>query len=132
MKMEYKHKEAFCLMNYICEDCKHHEVIWNSRDGVTPFGTACPSCGSGSLLHVFFRSDMCVPDHKLNTFQKYWRDGTPEEAKAILRRRYKRMAARGYFEDYENEEDFINEVLADSHEFQKGWPMLDIYLGEGI
>lgn len=126
----YKHKEAFCLMNYICEDCKHHEVIWNSRDGVTPFGTSCPSCGSGSLMHVYFRSDIHVSDHKLNKFQKYWRDGTDKEARAILHHRYNNKAFQEYFEDYKNEEDFIIEVLKDNHEFQKGWPILDIYLGD--
>jgi len=40
----HRHVEAFCLMHYAC-DCGHHEVIWNSRDGVTPFTAPCPSCG---------------------------------------------------------------------------------------
>ena len=34
--MAHNHKEAYMLMNYRCE-CGHHELIWNSRDGVTPF-----------------------------------------------------------------------------------------------
>lgn len=127
--MKYKHREAYCLMNYKCEDCKHYEVIWNSRDGVTPFGTACPSC-SGSLMHVYFFSDKCVPDHKLNKFQKYWRDGTLEEAKMILKHRCIDFRAQGYDMGGVDDETFIEEVLADGHEFQKGWPRLDIYLGE--
>lgn len=124
---KFNHKEAFCLMNYMCEDCKHREVIWNSRDGVTPFGTTCPSCGS-SLMHVYFRSDKFVPDHKLNKYQKFWRDGTPEEARAILIKRCKDFKEQGY-DTGVDDETFIKEVLKDNHEFQKGWPKLDINLG---
>jgi hypothetical protein len=32
----YQHAEAFCLMVYVAED-GDAELIWNSRDGVTPF-----------------------------------------------------------------------------------------------
>lgn len=32
-----KHGEAFCLMQYEADDHSETEVIWNSRDGVTPF-----------------------------------------------------------------------------------------------
>ena len=38
---EYKHAEAFCLMKYRCEKCGQAEVVWNSRDGVTPFIINC-------------------------------------------------------------------------------------------
>ena len=81
---EYRHKEAFCLMWYFCSECAHHERIWNSRDGVTPFGTACTSCG-GMLRHVDFDLDECVPEYKPHRGQRVWRDGTPGEAEAIMR-----------------------------------------------
>ena len=34
---KYLHGEAFMLMNYESTDGKVKEVLWNSRDGVTPF-----------------------------------------------------------------------------------------------
>lgn len=126
---EYEHKEAFCLMNYKCEECKHHEVIWNSRDGVTPFGTSCPSCGR-SLTHVYFRSDKCVPDHQLNKYQKFWRDGTESEAIQILYKRCKDFREQGYDMGDRTDEGFIKDVIDEGHEFQKGWPFLDTYMGD--
>lgn len=33
---KYKHAEAFMHMNYVSKDGSHI-IIWNSRDGVTPF-----------------------------------------------------------------------------------------------
>lgn len=45
--MARNHKEAYLLMNYRCE-CGHHELIWNSRDGVTPFTLSCPNCGQAA------------------------------------------------------------------------------------
>jgi hypothetical protein len=34
---KHNHGEAFALMTYRCDAGCHTEVIWNSRDGVTPF-----------------------------------------------------------------------------------------------
>lgn len=58
---DYKFCEAFCLMWYAC-DCGHRERFWNSRDGITPFGTSCPSCG-GVMNHVQWPLDTLAPDH---------------------------------------------------------------------
>lgn len=33
----HNHSEAYCLMIYRSDDLTQEEVIWNSRDGVTPF-----------------------------------------------------------------------------------------------
>jgi hypothetical protein len=88
-----KHAEAFYLMRYECggrldlndraprnrsPGCGHHEIMWNSRDGVTPFGTQCPSCG-GDLLHTAFGSDRYAPGHKPHIGQRVWRGGTRAE-----------------------------------------------------
>lgn len=79
----HRHVEAFCLMQYQCKDCGHHEVFWNSRDGVTPFCTACPSCGEPSLYHVNFWSDRYAPDHKPHKGQRIWLSMTKERALAL-------------------------------------------------
>lgn len=123
------HGEAFCLMWYECKSrmCGHRERIWNSRDGVTPFGMTCPSCGGHELYHAYFGSDKYAPDHQLRDGQRFWRDGTPDEAEAYIRRRIEAM--RG---DYpctpEKEAELIRLARSgESHEFQKGWPMLDTH-----
>lgn len=79
------HKEAFALMWYACV-CGHQERYWNSRDGVTPFGTCCPSCGGSSLLHVRWREDKVDPHHAPHRGQRIWVDMTREQAKAIAER----------------------------------------------
>lgn len=121
------HKEAFCLMWYACH-CGHKERIWNSRDGVTPFGCQCPSCGA-VMQHVNWQSDKPAPDHKLLRGQRFWRDGTPDEAEAIMRNRIARAKGSGL----EPTPEIAAELIAlarsesDDSEFPKGWPMLDIH-----
>lgn len=44
MESKYKHAEAYCLMKYKCEKCGKTEILWNSRDGVTPFMIKCEKC----------------------------------------------------------------------------------------
>jgi hypothetical protein len=93
------HKEAFCLMWYACK-CGHRERIWNSRDGVTPFGCTCPSC-AGIMDHVNWRDDEPAPNHKLTVGQRFWRDGTPNEAEAIMRRRLEKVKGTRWEADAE-------------------------------
>lgn len=125
----HSHGEAFMLMNYAC-DCGHRETIWNSRDGVTPFGMNCPSCGGATLRHVDWQRDVYAPDHKPHKGQRFWRDGTPDEAEAIMRRRIEMMKDK-YPLEPERAERLIRESRegADSSEFRKGWPMLDQHNG---
>lgn len=120
----HQHGEAFMLMQYACKDCGHRETIWNSRDGVTPFGCSCPSCGK-TLLHTEWQRDVYAPNHKLNKGQGFWRDGTPDEAEAIMRRRIEQMRDK-YPCTPEKEAELIKMARegGDSGEFQKGWPML--------
>lgn len=132
----HHHVEAFCLMWYACGHCGHAERIWNSRDGVTPFGTQCPSCGpsqnAGSVLkHVAWNLDEYAPNHKPHRWQKFWRDGTPDEAEAFMRQRIARFRGTQYERSAEASAELIRQARAgEIHEFQQGWPMLDIQLGE--
>lgn len=53
----FRHAEAFHLMHYRCE-CGNHEMLWNSRDGVTPFTVPCDACNDPmGLCHVDFHLD---------------------------------------------------------------------------
>jgi len=62
MPQKYQNAEAFCLMRYRCEKCNHVEVLWNSRDGVTPFVIGCVKCGKPAK-HVDWKLDRRVPDY---------------------------------------------------------------------
>jgi hypothetical protein len=123
------HKEAFCLMWYACK-CGHRERIWNSRDGVTPFGCLCPSC-AGTMSHVEWHSDTSAPNHKLTIGQRFWRDGTPDEAEAIMRRRIEKAKGTQWEPTPEVVETLIKNARdeSDESEFRKGWPTLDRYDG---
>lgn len=57
----YKHREAFCLMLYFCEDCHTYEYIWNSRDGVTPFIITCQKCNKYAK-HEMWNDDLYLPN----------------------------------------------------------------------
>lgn len=57
-----KYSTAYCLMAYQCSE-GHKEIIWNSRDGVTPFIIRCRKCTNNSQ-HVEWENDTYVPDHK--------------------------------------------------------------------
>lgn len=118
------HGEAFMLMWYECS-CGHRERIWNSRDGVTPFGCGCPSCG-GTMKHRYFGADEYAPKYNLLTGQRFWRDGTPDEAEAIMRRRIEKLRDN-YPLNPGDEERLISEARSgEGNEFKAGWPMLDL------
>jgi len=120
----HRHMEAFCFMTYACEKCFHRERIWNSRDGVTPFGTTCPECGAYSMTHAEWQNDYYAPDAKLEPGALFWRDGTPAEAEQIIRKRIERAKGTPYEVKVEAAGEFISKLLKDG-DFQAGWPKLD-------
>ena len=124
--MRHQHAEAFNIMAYRCDLCAVTELVWNSRDGVTPFCIGCSSCGAGEANHANWGLDVYAPDHRPLKGQRYFRDGLRAEARAIMRARLE----KGRDTSYEVPEDewpaFIDECLSDDEhgEFQRGWPML--------
>lgn len=141
----HQHGEAFCLMEYVCTGtvdysrgalaggrlprtagCGHREIYWNSRDGVTPFGMQCPSCG-GDLNHMNWNRDVYAPDHKPHQGQGIWRDGTPDEAERFMRWRIAQSKGTEYEVTPEREAKLIeyarNPPEGEPSEFQRGWPM---------
>lgn len=91
---EHRHKEAFCLMWYACR-CGHREQFWNSRDGVTPFGLQCPSCGSLDFHHVDFFRDRYAPNHAPHPGQRVWVDMSLARAESIAKQRIQMAKDRG-------------------------------------
>ena len=122
--VEHDHGEAYKLMGYRCA-CGHQETIWNSRDGVTPFSLGCPSCGQMTLQHINWRRDIFAPNHKLHRGQRYFRDGTSDEAEKIMCRRIERMTGLHPLSPDEAQNLIAKARSGELSEFQRGWPMLD-------
>lgn len=129
-KCRHQHGEAFCLMWYHCDKCGHTERVWNSRDGVTPFGMGCTSCGGPSLQHWRWELDEYAPEHELRDGQRFWRDGTVEEARASLERRFAHFEKIGQPTPLDVRASMLTDLekpSKDRWEFKDGWPYLDIH-----
>lgn len=105
-------------MWYACK-CGHQERIWNSRDGVTPFCTMCPSCGSpndvGSLQHVRWRDDVYAPDHKPAPGQRVWIDMTRAAAEIYAAARMSEAEKQGYVFDDRRHASLVSSILGKDH-----------------
>jgi hypothetical protein len=86
--MSYAHAEAFCLMRYLADDGSgEDEVIWNARDGVTPFVISLRS--GKTAIHVGWRNDECAPDFVPPPGSRMFVDLTPERARQHAERNVK-------------------------------------------
>jgi hypothetical protein len=79
-KNGHQHPEAFALMTYASRDGRIKEVIWNSRDGVTPFCVTALD-GETELTHVNWQGDIYAPDWVPPLGSRMFVDLTPERAK---------------------------------------------------
>ncbi len=73
---EQIHAEAYCLMRYRDVVTGAIEVLWNSRNGVTPF--IIGSRQGNEARHVDFNLDACRPHHVPNFGDRIFVDATPE------------------------------------------------------
>jgi hypothetical protein len=90
----YAHPEAYMLMQYSSDDGEICERLWNSRDGVTPFGTR--SRDGVELRHVNWQDDQYRPYHAhtgLRVGDRVFVDMDSEHAGEIARRRVAWMRA---------------------------------------
>jgi hypothetical protein len=74
----YNHAEAYCHMTYRTDDGLENVVIWNSRDGVTPF--VIPWHGK-QARHVNWTADRPDPDYQPQPGDLVFVDLTPERAR---------------------------------------------------
>lgn len=134
----HAHGEAFALMQYECQSrsnpfgskvgCGNVEIIWNSRDGVTPFGVDCRACG-GEATHVRWAQDVYAPDHTPELGSRMFVDLTPDRRRSLARK-----TAERYWETYPpSREQFatvddLAEMLG-SHEVTPGEPDLIVVAG---
>ena len=105
-----RHGEAYCLMAYRCTKCGKEEVIWNSRDGVTPFIIGCRWCG-GEAQHVRWEADAYAPCHRAAPGKRIFVDMTPEKARLYANRRFDRAKGTPYELPESEREEFIARCL---------------------
>lgn len=87
-----KHVEAFCLMKYRAEHRQLEEIVFNSRDGVTPFKITMRDGTPGT--HVDWRGDIYAPDHIPAVGDRIFVDLTAERAAQIARENAERIWQR--------------------------------------
>lgn len=87
---EYKHAEAFCVMQYASDDGTITETLWNSRDGVTPFMLISKD-GKTTMRHVNWANDKFDPEFKPPSGSRYFADLTKEQAKKYAKDILKRQ-----------------------------------------
>jgi hypothetical protein len=120
---EYNHPEAFCLMKYCCQECGCEEILWNSRDGVTPFCIPCRECG-GDMFHIDWRSDERATEYIPVHGQRIFVD-MPEELKApIARQRMSSMDGTKFEKTGKSRKALLDELI---HDFNIGEPWIIIW-----
>lgn len=81
----HDHAEAFCLMQYKDEVTGEVEIIWNSRDGVTPFAIQSPA--GNEARHVNWDADQYAPDHVPRIGERIFMDRTEEDARRLAEKK---------------------------------------------
>lgn len=81
-------------MTYRSDDGTQEEVIWNSRDGVTPF--VITSRSGKEMSHVDWRSDQCIPNYKPQVGERVFVDLTYEKALEYAQRNLAKYASMGW------------------------------------
>lgn len=80
---KHQHGEAFRIMTYECKKCGFKELIWNSRDGVTPFCLVCPRCGNWAQEHVDWSKDVYAPHYEPPKGARIFVDLSPKKCKKL-------------------------------------------------
>lgn len=109
----YQHAEAFCLMKYATKDGSEVEWIWNSRDGVTPFGVM-NRARTQELFHVAWELDRCLPNYQPLPGERIFIDLTRERAEHFARRRIERYWDDGEYpmsRTFKTQEQALTELL---------------------
>lgn len=110
--MAHQFKEAFCLMYYENAETKLGFVVWNSRNGVTPFNV---HEDGKEYQHNHWGMDRPVTNQVyinesiLKKGQRIFRDVTAEEAKQFAIKRL--QSAKGTAYEVEEGSDRWNELL---------------------
>lgn len=119
MDSEYNYAEAYCLMTYRCEKCGCTEVLWNSRDGVTPFIINCEKC-NGQMQHTDWNEDKRVENYIPKIGQRVFIDMPLDYYKIFCRVRAKQIK-----DNVEGNTDPLQKIYKDLlKEYRKGEPYI--------
>jgi hypothetical protein len=129
-KHGYQHPEAFCLMTYASKDYKIVELIWNSRDGVTPFmvpprEVAGPITFDNMLQHTDWHRDIRLLEYRPVPGERYFVDLTPERKRQFLSERVSKNWNTGnspFSANFATPEDAVEALFEE--EFRPGEPDL--------
>ncbi|NGO50482.1 hypothetical protein [Allomesorhizobium camelthorni] len=88
--------EAFMLMKYAGK-AGEVEWLWNSRDGVSPFGVSTGS-GGGIMNHADWREDVFVPNFVPPIGMRIFVDLTMDKALVSARKRVSESWDRGQYQ----------------------------------
>jgi hypothetical protein len=78
----YVHAEAYALMRYKSDDGLDEEIIWNSRDGVTPFVITLRS--GKQATHVDWNGDFPFPNYQPPLGSRMFVDLTEKRARSMV------------------------------------------------
>lgn len=112
---EHKHVEAFNLMKYLSDDGTEEEIIWNSRDGVTPFVVSLRS--GKSATHVDWVRDVYSPDFDPPVGSRVFVDLTLEAARRYAEKRteqYWRTNAFGCRQMYKTKDQMVDALVTET------------------
>jgi hypothetical protein len=77
----YKHAEAYMLMLYTSKGGTRNELIWNSRDGVTPF--IVRGFSGEELTHASFKKDVRIERLLPPVGMRIFVDLSPKRAREV-------------------------------------------------
>lgn len=127
-KQPFNHKEAFCLMKY--RDAHgNEEIIWNSRDGVTPF--IVRNKQGNEAQHVDWNRDVFAPNHTPAIGDRIFVDLTRERAREIALRRVETWWDGGenvppMSEYYDSKEEAIESIIAGMYQGGESVDLIEI------
>jgi len=79
------------------------------------------------MVHGEWSLDVYAPNHQLHEGQRFWRDGTLEEAAAMVQHRFSMVPSR-QVPSIEKQACMLADVRAGKWaEFAPGWPQLDMH-----
>lgn len=123
----FNHTEAFCLMTYASEDRTIIEVLWNSRDGVTPFCILNAVGGQVELQHVNWRQDSYLRYNVPDVGSRVFIDATIEDHTAS----YAKFVERHWieskmFDRYETKKEAIRTLAQHTFDSSPGGPWVHV------
>lgn len=108
----HSHTEAFCLMLYECEYCGFWEILYNTRDGATPFVISCRICGK-EQSHAAFFLDKFISYFKPYKGMRVFVDLTKEKAIEMHKKNYNKIISgeghykEGFIKRFSTPEEYI-------------------------